>query len=98
MKAMNSAYNDRPQESSRPFDADRAGFVQGEGAGVLLLLPVGLPVAVAEGEGGGVALPESETLPVALGQVPPGGPGEGKVSLGPGELLKLCGRARRLLL
>jgi len=37
MKAMNSAYNDRPQESSRPFDADRAGFVMGEGAGVLML-------------------------------------------------------------
>lgn len=37
MKAMNSNYNDRPKESSRPFDADRGGFVMGEGAGVILM-------------------------------------------------------------
>jgi len=37
MKAMCSKYNDKPTEASRPFDADRAGFVMGEGAGVLLL-------------------------------------------------------------
>ena len=37
MKAMCSKYNDSPQQASRPFDADRAGFVMGEGAGVLLL-------------------------------------------------------------
>jgi len=37
MKAMCSKYNDSPQEGSRPFDADRAGFVMGEGAGVLML-------------------------------------------------------------
>lgn len=37
MKAMNSNYNDRPTEGSRPFDADRGGFIMGEGAGVVLL-------------------------------------------------------------
>jgi len=37
MKAMCSKYNDNPKASSRPFDAGRAGFVMGEGAGVLLL-------------------------------------------------------------
>jgi len=37
MKAMCSKYNDKPTEASRPFDADRAGFVMGEGAGVLMI-------------------------------------------------------------
>ena len=37
MKAMCTAFNDEPTKASRPFDADRAGFVMGEGAGVLLL-------------------------------------------------------------
>ncbi|KAL1499368.1 hypothetical protein AB1Y20_011575 [Prymnesium parvum] len=37
MKAMCSQYNDNPEAASRPFDAARAGFVMGEGAGMLLL-------------------------------------------------------------
>mmetsp|Transcript_17309 Transcript_17309/g.28321 ORF Transcript_17309/g.28321 Transcript_17309/m.28321 type:complete len:490 (+) Transcript_17309:31-1500(+) len=37
MKAMTTAWNDNPQGGSRPFDADRGGFVMGEGAGVVVL-------------------------------------------------------------
>jgi len=37
MKALSTARNDQPERASRPFDADRDGFVIGEGAGVLVL-------------------------------------------------------------
>jgi len=37
MKAMCGAFNDDPARASRPFDADRAGFVMGEGAGVVVI-------------------------------------------------------------
>jgi 3-oxoacyl-[acyl-carrier-protein] synthase II len=36
MKAM-STRNDEPERASRPFDADRDGFVLGEGAGIVIL-------------------------------------------------------------
>ncbi|KAF0117101.1 MAG: 3-oxoacyl-acyl-carrier-protein synthase II [Rhodospirillaceae bacterium] len=36
-RALSTAFNDRPQAASRPWDKDRDGFVMGEGAGVLIL-------------------------------------------------------------
>ncbi|WOH03180.1 hypothetical protein DCAR_0522574 [Daucus carota subsp. sativus] len=37
LRALSTKYNSSPQESSRPFDCDRDGFVIGEGSGVLVL-------------------------------------------------------------
>ena len=37
MRAYNSRDNDRPERASRPYAADRAGFIFSEGAGVMVL-------------------------------------------------------------
>ena len=36
-RALSTNFNDTPEEGSRPYDADRDGFVMGEGAGVVVL-------------------------------------------------------------
>ena len=37
LQALSIKYNDTPEKASRPFDANRDGFVVGEGAGILIL-------------------------------------------------------------
>ncbi len=37
MKAMSTSFNNDPERASRPFDANRDGFVMGEGSGILIL-------------------------------------------------------------
>jgi 3-oxoacyl-[acyl-carrier-protein] synthase II len=37
LQALSTAYNDKPELASRPFDKDRDGFLMGEGAAVLIL-------------------------------------------------------------
>lgn len=36
-RSLATDWNDNPTAASRPFDKDRAGFVIGEGAGVVVL-------------------------------------------------------------
>ena len=42
-RSLATDWNDNPTESSRPFDKDRAGFVIGEGAGVVVLEVITFP-------------------------------------------------------
>jgi len=37
LQALSTAFNDRPEKASRPFDKSRDGFVLGEGAAILIL-------------------------------------------------------------
>jgi len=37
MKALSTKRNDTPEKACRPFDADRDGFIMGEGAAILIL-------------------------------------------------------------
>ena len=37
MRALSTAYNDTPERASRPFDANRDGFVIAEGAGIVVV-------------------------------------------------------------
>jgi 3-oxoacyl-[acyl-carrier-protein] synthase II len=37
MKALSTRRNDEPEKASRPFDAERDGFVMGDGSGILVL-------------------------------------------------------------